>query len=86
MEAATTAAKPHWFAMARPNDPAAEVDDAWEARLRCHKCDKYYVAHEMDRDPTAGHQTICASCASGTAYHAAARKESQGEPTKITVP
>jgi purine-cytosine permease-like protein len=83
--ASTYAAKPHWFAMARPHDPAGEVDDAWEARLRCHSCDKYYVAQEMDRDPTAGHKTICAACASGGAFHAAARAESSGEPAKITV-
>jgi purine-cytosine permease-like protein len=83
--ASTFAAKPHWFAMARPQDPAAEVDDAWQARLRCHSCDRYYVAQEMDRDPTAGHKTICASCASGTAYHAAARAESSGEPANVTV-
>lgn len=83
---ATLAAKPHWFAMARPVDPAAEVDDAWEARVRCHACDKFYVAHEMDRDPTAGHQAICAACASGTAFHSAAHAESGGEPARITVP
>ena len=46
------AAQPQWFAMKRPNDPIDEVEDAWEARVRCHRCDKSYVAQEMDRDPT----------------------------------
>ena len=36
--------------------------------MRCHRCDKSYVAQEMDRDPTAGHQAICAACATGTAF------------------
>ena len=59
------AAQPQWFAMARPYDPIDEVEDAWEARVRCHRCDKSYVAHEMDRDPTGGHEAICAACATG---------------------
>ena len=71
----TRAARPGWFAMARPNDPAREVDDAWEARVRCHRCGKSYLAREMDRDPTAGQQAICAACATGTAFYAAARRE-----------
>jgi purine-cytosine permease-like protein len=74
---ATRAARPHWFAMARPNDPSLEVDDPWEARVRCHRCDKSYVAREMDRDPTAGQQAICAACATGTAFYAAALRESR---------
>lgn len=72
---ATRFARPGWFAMARPNDPALEVDDAWEARVRCHRCTKSYLAREMDRDPTAGQQPICAACATGTAFYAAARRE-----------
>ena len=44
-----------------PGDPALEVDDPCEARVRCHACDRSYIAEEMDRDPTAGHQAICAS-------------------------
>jgi hypothetical protein len=68
-------ARPQWFAMARPYDPIDEVPDAWEARVRCHRCDRSYVAHEMDRDPTAGHEAICAACATGPAFHAAAREE-----------
>jgi purine-cytosine permease-like protein len=72
---ATRFAQPGWFAMARPNDPALEVDDPWEARVRCHRCEKSYLAREMDRDPTAGQQAICAACATGTAFYAAARRE-----------
>ena len=74
---ATMAARPDWFAMARPNDPIDEVDDAWEARVRCHRCDRSYVAHEMDRDPTAGHEAICAACATGRAFHTAASREAR---------
>ena len=70
-------ARPQWFAMARPNDPIDEVDDAWEARVRCHRCDRSYVAHEMDRDPTAEHQAICAACATGRAFHTAASHEAR---------
>lgn len=82
----TFVARPSWFAMARPYDPLAEVDDPWEARIRCHACQKYYVAQEMDRDPTAGHQAICASCASGTGYNAAARREARGDVKDIVMP
>jgi len=74
---ATRAARPHWFAMARPNDPAAEVPDPWETRVRCHRCEKFYLAREMDRDPTAGQQAICAACATGAAFYSAARRESR---------
>jgi purine-cytosine permease-like protein len=73
--AALTMAKPGWFSMVRPYDPLDEVDDAWEARIRCHACDKSYVAREMDRDPAAGHQAICAACATGARFHAAAHRE-----------
>jgi purine-cytosine permease-like protein len=71
--AATHFAKPSWFAMRRENDPALEVDDPDEARVRCHSCDKSYLAREMDRDPSAGQQAICAECGStsGPFYHAA---------------
>jgi hypothetical protein len=60
----------------RPHDPATEVDDPWEARVRCHACDRAYLAVEMDRDPTAGHQAICAVCASSPAFVSAAAAES----------
>ena len=71
---ALTAAKSSWFAMDRPFDPIDEVDDPWEVRVRCHRCDKHYLARETDRDPSAGHQAICAGCATGRAFYAAARK------------
>lgn len=62
-----------WFEMRRPADPRQEVDDMWEARVRCSRCDRSYIAVEMDRDPTNGHQPICAGCASASTsfYHAA---------------
>lgn len=53
-----------WFTMQRPHDPRDEVDDMWEARIRCHCCDDSYIAYEMDRDPAAGHAPICLACAS----------------------
>ena len=31
----------------------------------------------MDRDPTAGHQAICAECATGQAFYRAAREEAK---------
>jgi hypothetical protein len=52
-----------WFIMARRNDPRDEVDDPWEARVRCSHCHKSYVAYEMDRDPGHAFKPICASCA-----------------------
>lgn len=54
---------PLTIALERPYDPKTEVGDQWEARIRCAKCDHYYVAIEMDRDPGAGYEPICASCA-----------------------
>lgn len=56
--------KPGWFTMERPHDPRDEVEDMWEARMRCHACGDSYIAYEMDRDPSAGHQLICLACAS----------------------
>jgi len=53
-----------WFTMQRPHDPRDEVDDMWEARIRCHRCEDSYIAYEMDRDPSAGHAPICLACAS----------------------
>jgi purine-cytosine permease-like protein len=78
--ASLTAARPHWFAMARPFDPIDEVDDPWEARVRCHRCRKSYLAQETDRDPSEGHQAICAACATGMAFYSAARHESLAGP------
>ncbi|MFZ2526505.1 MAG: thiamine permease [Rhodococcus sp. (in: high G+C Gram-positive bacteria)] len=65
--AALTMSKPSWFALDRPHDPRDEVDDPWEARVRCHRCGDSYIAYEMDRDPSAGHEAICLACASNTA-------------------
>ncbi|NMI00993.1 purine-cytosine permease family protein [Pseudonocardia acidicola] len=60
----------------RPSDPRAEVADAWEARIRCHVCDRSYTAVEMDRDPSAGHEAICAGCATASpSFYRAARIE-----------
>jgi purine-cytosine permease-like protein len=72
---ALQAAKPHWFAMTRPHDPALEVGDPWQARVQCHRCEKSYLAREMDRDPSAGHRAICAACATGAHFYGAARHE-----------
>jgi hypothetical protein len=66
-----------WFAMKRPGDPALEVEDPWEVRVRCHRCDRFYLAQEMDRDPTAAHQTICAGCATGQHFYNSARREAR---------
>ena len=54
-----------------------EVDDLWEVRVRCHRCDRSYVALEMDRDPSAeGSPAICIACATTSpAYRAACRAE-----------
>ena len=69
-------------ALARPHDPRGEVDDAWEARVRCHACSRSYVAHEMDRDPSARQQAICLECATESgAYHQAAGAEARAPRT-----
>lgn len=54
------------FTLSRPGDPRREVLDAWESRIRCHHCGHSYVAQEMDRDPSAGHQAICCECAAAS--------------------
>ncbi|MGW4395172.1 purine-cytosine permease family protein [Amycolatopsis nivea] len=51
----------------RGDDPRDEVDDAWDARIRCHACQLSYTAIEMDRDPSAGLAAICAGCAAESA-------------------
>ncbi|MFE3645764.1 purine-cytosine permease family protein [Streptomyces sp. NPDC059169] len=43
------------------DDPRDEVEDIWEARVRCHDCSRSYVAVEMDRTPTA--TVVCSACA-----------------------
>jgi len=69
--------------MNRPHDPRAEVQDPWEARVRCSVCDRSYLAMEMDRDPSSGHSPICAGCASESTsfYHAAHEEARQGQGT-----
>jgi purine-cytosine permease-like protein len=71
----------------RPNDPCDEVKDAWETRVRCHACEKSYVALEMDRDPRADHQAICAGCAAEDAgfYHAAVREAAGADAASARV-
>jgi purine-cytosine permease-like protein len=68
-------AKDTWFGLRRPHDPRDEVADVWNDRIRCNTCHKSYVAVEMDRDPSRGHQPICASCATGHTFRAAAIAE-----------
>ena len=79
---ALSASKPSWFEMSRPNDPLDEIDDPWDARIRCHVCDKSYAAREMDRDPVHGHEAICAACATGGKFHSAAHREHVESLTK----
>jgi len=74
-----------WFGFARPYDPAQEVDDSWEERVRCHVCERSYVAREMDRDPSAGHLAICASCAEGIGFLKAAAHEAHQVPSEPRV-
>lgn len=54
----------------RPHDPRDEVVDAWSVHVRCHVCERFYVAVEMDRDPSAGHRAICAEHAQDSAAYA----------------
>ena len=74
--AALAVARRDWFVLHRGHDPRAEVDDPWQARVRCWHCEKAYVAVEMDRDPITAMQPICAACASESVhFHRAARVE-----------
>ena len=73
--ASLLSARTSWFAMLRPGDPALEVDDPWQVRVLCHRCERSFLAREMDRDPTSGHQAICAECATGQHFFNAARQE-----------
>jgi purine-cytosine permease-like protein len=70
-------ARPGWFTLNRPFDPRDEVGDIWESRIECHVCSKSYIAVEMDRDPMAGHEAICAACANELGFRSAARRESE---------
>lgn len=72
-----------WFVLRRPYDPLDEVSDPWEDRVRCYHCSKMYLAREVDRDPSHDHQPICASCAAGPAFYAAAHREAHAHrPTR----
>lgn len=67
----------------RGNDPRDEVDDIWEARIRCHTCDHSYIAVEMDRDPSqAGQPAICTACAGlSTSYLRACQNQHLATPS-----
>ena len=84
-------ARMNWYIMDRPHDPRNEVDDPWSARIRCHVCHQAYIAHEMDRDPSAGHAPICLACASDQSeFLKAARVEAgqyvrESDPVKTPV-
>ncbi|MGI5218151.1 purine-cytosine permease family protein [Nocardia sp. CA-290969] len=79
--------RPHWFTLDRPFDPQDEVADPWETRIRCHRCGDSYVAVEMDRDPSAGHQAICLACASDTpSFLRAAEAEARRDAPEATEP
>lgn len=72
-----TVAPVRWSVLERPNDPMLEVEDPWEDRVRCHACERSYLAREMDRDPSHGHEAICSACATGVAFTAAAVREAR---------
>ncbi|MGI5330297.1 purine-cytosine permease family protein [Actinomadura nitritigenes] len=64
----------------RDGDVRDEVADPWAARLACHVCDRSYTAIEMDRDPAAGGEPICAACGEvDTAFTKAVRSEPAGD-------
>src|SRR5690554_5501496 len=71
-------------------DPRNEVENVWEARIRCHVCEYSFIAIEMDRDPSAvGHPAICLACSGvNHSYRKAciaehnANVESSGVPSK----
>jgi hypothetical protein len=54
---------------------AFDVNDLWNDRIQCARCDKSYVAIEIGRDPSNGHRLICASCATGRNFRAATLAE-----------
>lgn len=66
----------YWLALATApspvrdlgDDPRDEVSDIWQARIRCHVCDRSYVAVEMDREPRAGLAPVCSACAADSAH------------------
>ncbi len=44
---------------------APEVKDPWRTYVKCHTCERSYVAVEVDRDSHAGGEPICDACAVG---------------------
>jgi hypothetical protein len=78
-------ARREWFVIQRPNDPRHEVENYWEARVRCHDCGHSYIAYEMDRDPSSGHAPICLACASDhKVFLRAARAEAHAARRPVT--
>lgn len=77
-------ARSTWFALERPGDPVQEIADPWEVRIRCHRCKRFFLGQETDRDPTADHQPICAECATGVEFYGAARREAHEYRTHAT--
>jgi hypothetical protein len=83
---ALATAPSNWLVQPRPHDPVDEVRDLWEDRVRCHSCDRSYLAREMDRDPTANHQAICSVCASDLSFVRAAAAESRAGAAEARAP
>ncbi|MEV5013481.1 purine-cytosine permease family protein [Streptomyces rochei] len=57
---------PHKAILIRPDDPRAQVDDEWAARIKCARCHRSYVAYEMDCDPSNEGRPICSQCGDTT--------------------
>jgi purine-cytosine permease-like protein len=69
-----------FFILDRPHDPRDEVAEPWDARIRCSVCERSYVAIEMDRDPSRGHNSVCLACAATSkGLPAAARREAKAQ-------
>lgn len=43
----------------------ADVDDAWNTYIRCARCERSYVAVEIDKDDYADGDPVCDACAVG---------------------
>jgi hypothetical protein len=70
----------------RGHDPHDEIEDLWEARVRCHVCGKSYIAVEIDRDPDAGGAAICSGCASASPrFYRAARRAHRDSQASVRV-
>jgi hypothetical protein len=65
---------PNMAARKREYDLHTQVPDLMAARIKCHACDRSYVAIEMDVDPSANDAPICNACAeTSNAFHRAIR-------------